>query len=111
MKNKWIRLIHVFDAVFQFCYVKIAWDKWTKIKNKKYLRFIQNYYSKAYFFTDCFWRSVNGFILLFIYEKQSDFRVVFEKKMVFKIYIESLKTIREGVPFLFKFQVRNLKLY
>ena len=72
---------------------------------------MQNYYSQAYFFTDCFWRSVNGFILLFIYEKQSDFRDIFENKMVFKIYIESLKTICEGVAFLFKFQVGNLKLY
>ena len=72
---------------------------------------MQNYYSKAYFFTDCFCRSVNGFILLFIYEKQSDFRDIFENKMVFKIYIESLKTICEGVAFLFKFQVGNLKLY
>ena len=37
-RNLWIKLMHVFDTIFRFSYVKTAWDKWNKInkiKNKK----------------------------------------------------------------------------
>ena len=70
--------------------------------------------SKVYLFTDVFEGIyLNDFILVtcFLYEKQSGFRVVLEKKVILKIYIESLKTACEGVSFSLKFQVRNLQLY
>ena len=76
------------------------------ISHKKYLRSTQNYYSKVYFFNDCFWRSLNGSILVTEW-----FQSGFGKKTILKIYIESLKTVCEGVPFSLKFQVRNQQLY
>ena len=43
--------------------------------------------------------------------KKEWFQNGFGKKTILKIYIESLKTTCEGVPFSLKFQVRNLQLY
>ena len=98
MKNMWIKLIYVFDTVFQFSYVKAVWDSGIKLlKLKIRIKFFKLrspikstwdlYKTITLKFTNLLiaFEDLNSFILLtyFLYEKQT--QIGFGKKTVIKI--------------------------